>query len=109
MEARDQRCIISHRTAEEGGLQACHIIPRCHSSRVRDPLQSDPPNTCSLQWVRDQLYAHLAPVAVPNLWEGYCRIDSAQNGILLGVQCHYMWDTWRVSINPVDPLPHYFC
>ena len=46
----DQRCVISHRTAEEGGLQACHIIPRCHSARVRDPLQSDPPNTCSLQY-----------------------------------------------------------
>jgi len=45
--ARDQRCVISDWSIfNYQGLQACHIVPRCHSARVHNPLQSDPPNTC---------------------------------------------------------------
>ena len=43
--ARDQRCVISDWTLDYGDLQACHIIPRCHSAPVRDPLQSYSANT----------------------------------------------------------------
>jgi len=44
--ARDQRCVISNYSAPFYiGLQACHIIPRCHSARVPDPLQPYSSNT----------------------------------------------------------------
>ena len=44
--ARDQRCVISDWSIlNHQGLQACHIIPRCHSARVHDPLQSYLANT----------------------------------------------------------------
>jgi hypothetical protein len=55
--ARDQRCIISDWSAPFWtGLQACHIVPRCHSARVSDPLQSYPTHICALVASRSAVF-----------------------------------------------------
>jgi len=54
--ARDQRCVISDWTLDYGDLQACHIIPRCHSARVHDPLQLYPANTCGFSGLESSCF-----------------------------------------------------
>jgi len=47
--------------------------------------------------------AYLLEPLDPTIWEGYNRIDSVQNGVLLNSLLHDYWDSWLVSINPVSP------
>jgi len=39
----------------------------------------------------------------PNQGDG--GIDSVQNGLLLNVQLHYLWDNWGVSMYPLSTNP----
>jgi hypothetical protein len=54
------------------------------------------------QWVLNQIFLFLQPPDDPEIWEGYYRIDSVQNGLLLNNYMHGLWDRWMLSINPVS-------
>jgi hypothetical protein len=50
------------------------------------------------KWANNNMWQHLTDTH-PN--QGPLRIDSVQNGLLLGATCHIYWNSWGMSINPV--------
>jgi hypothetical protein len=54
------------------------------------------------QWILNNLQGHLTD---NYQYQGDAGIDSVQNGILLDIKLHYLWDNCGVSMYPLSTNP----